>query len=564
MAMKNEAIRRVSRDGLQYGYMKPAAKGASNTVTAYVDGKPKRYEVTDQLLYDSVTASKIPLNTFFKLAVMPGNFLRESVTLSPPFMIRNMLRDSMAVWAQGYTPAPFMNVISDATTALTEGKSFTDLERLGVVGTGIRGEGGASGTADTARDMMDPSRMNPLKRVKRYIDDKSRKSEATNRITVYDSVMKRTGGDEAQAAYEARELLNFNRRGGSNIVQVLTAMIPFQNARWQGFDVGIRSATGRGANKNMRRQMIVRAASMAAMTSVYTALVSQLPAWQNATEEERENSWFIPTGTGEAVKIPVPFEFGFVAKIIPERLTAMMMGQEDGKQLLSAFERFVRSTIKVNYEPQILAPWMEVENNKDRFRNREIESPWVRKIEKNYRADENTTELAKEIAPYTAFSPLQIDHMLRGYLGTTGMYAANLIDFMMGPQPVADIPDRKMSQMPVFGSLFQREDGARKLIEFYAVRDAAEQAAATLKAAAKARTPLDKAERDRMAKGAQFERRTRKADERMSQATRIERQVREDVKAGRLTPSQGRKTLEELRGKKLAIAEPVVKLGKQQ
>lgn len=121
-----------------------------------------------------------------------------------------------------------------------------------------------------------------------------------------------------------------------------------------------------------------------------------------------------------------------------------------------------------------------------------------------------------------------------------------------------------MSQMPVFGSLFQREDGARKLIEFYAVRDAAEQAAATLKAAAKARTPLDKAERDRMAKGAQFERRTRKADERMSQATRIERQVREDVKAGRLTPSQGRKTLEELRGKKLAIAEPVVKLGKQQ
>lgn len=50
----------------------------------------------------------------------------------------------------------------------------------------------------------------------------------------------------------------------------------------------------------------------------------------------------------------------------------------------------------------------------------------------------------------------------------------------------------------------------------------------------------------------------------MSQATRIERQVREDVKAGRLTPSQGRKTLEELRGKKLAIAEPVVRLGKQQ
>lgn len=567
MAMKNVAIQRVARDGVQYKYMKPAVKGAptKNLVTAYVDGKPKRFEVTDQLLYDSVTASKMAMGTVMKLAAMPGNFLRESVTLAPPFWIRNMLRDSMAVWAQGYTPAPFMNIISGVNTALSEGKSFQALERMGVVGAGIRGEGGAVGTAENIRGIMDPSSMNTLEKALRYVEDKSRKSEATNRVTVYDSVMDRTGGDEAQAAYEARELLNFNRRGANPVTQILTAMIPFQNARWQGFDVGVRSAMGRGANPHMRRQMITRAIYLSGLTAIYTALASQLPAWQNATEEERENSWFVPTGTGEAIKAPVPFEFGFVAKVLPERLTAMMMGEEDGKQLLGAFTRFFRSTMKVDYAPQIIAPAEEVRNNYDKFRNREIESPWMQKLEPNYRVDENTTELAKGIAPYTSLSPVQIDHLLRGYLGTTAMYGANLVDFMIGADPagtVGDIPGRKMSQMPVIGTLFQREDGARKLVEFYAVRETAEQAAATLKAAQKARTPVDKADQARMAKSAQFERQTRKSDERMSMATKIERQVRSDVKAGRLTPSQGRKTLEELRKQKLTIAEPVVKLGK--
>lgn len=563
MAMKNEAIQRIARDGVAYGYMKPAIKGAPNVVTAYVNGKPRKFQVTDQLLYDSVTASGRPMDWWMKLAAMPGNFLRESVTLAPPFWIRNMLRDSMAVWAQGYTPAPFLNILGDASKALSEGKSFQALERLGVVGAGIRGEGGASGTAENIRAVMDPSRLNPLERALKAVEDKSRKSEATNRLTVYESVMKRTGGDEAQAGYEARELLNFNRRGANPIAQVLTALIPFQNARWQGFDVGARSVIGRGANANMQRQLITRAIYLSAITAIYTALASQLPAWQKATEEERENSWFIPTGTGEAIKVPVPFEFGFVAKIIPERLTAMMMGEEGGKELLGAFKRFAFSTMKVDYAPQIVAPAEEVRTNYDKFRDREIESAWMRKLEKNYRADENTTELAKGLAPYTSLSPVQVDHLLRGYMGTTGMYAVNLADFLLGPQSVSDIPDRKLSQMPVIGSLFQREDGARKLIEFYAIREVAEQAAATLKASQKSRSPVEEAERQRMSRLSQFERQTRKSDERMGMATKIERQIRSDMKAGRITAAQGRATLDELRKQKIGIAEPVVGLARK-
>lgn len=558
MAMKNEAMQRVARDGMQMGYMKQAQKGspAKNQVTLYVDGKPKKFVVTDPILYESVTASRMPASTVMKLAAMPGNFLRESVTLSPAFMVRNMLRDSMMVWAQGYTPVPFANIAADATKALKEGESFKNLERLGVVDAGIRGDGGAGGTAANIRDLMDGPSKNPLT----WFKDKSKKSEAANRITVFESVMNRTGGDEAQAAYEARELLNFNRRGASPIAQVLTAMTPFLNARWQGLDVAYRAAMGKGANPQMKKQMITRAVYMGALSSIYAALVSQLPAWQNATPEERDNNWFVPTGDGEAVKVPIPFEFGFVSKVLPERFISAATGKEDWTEALSSFDRFLRGNMKLDM-PHVINPVYEVSNNLDRFRGREIEQPWMRKLDKDYRYDENTSELAKEVARYSSLSPVQLDHILRGYLGTSAMYAVNLADVLAGPDPtgtVADIPDRKLSQMPVFGSMFQREDGARKLLEFYEIRNVAEQAKNTLSMLAKSKTPAEEGDRERLNKAAKVETATRAADKRMSDMTKVERQVRGDIKAGNITPGQGRKVLEELRKQKLELAAPVI------
>jgi len=558
MAMKNEAMQRVARDGIQMGYMKQAQKGspAKNQVTLYVDGKPKKFVVTDPILYESVTASRMPANTVMKLAAMPGNFLRESVTLSPAFMVRNMLRDSMMVWAQGYTPVPFANIAADATKALREAESFKNLERLGVVDAGIRGDGGAGGTAANIRGLMDGPTKNPLK----WFQDKSKKSEAANRITVFESVMNRTGGDEAQAAFEARELLNFNRRGASPIAQVLTAMTPFLNARWQGLDVAYRSAIGKGANPQMKSQMLRRAAYLGALSTIYAALVSQLPAWQNATPEERDNNWFVPTGDGEAVKVPIPFEFGFVAKVLPERFVAAAMGNEEWTEALSSFDRFLRGNMKLDM-PHVINPVYEVSNNMDRFRGREIEQPWMRKLDKDYRYDENTSELAKEVARYSSLSPVQLDHILRGYLGTSAMYAVNLADVLAGPDPtgtVADIPDRKLSQMPVFGSMFQREDGARKLLEFYEIRNVAEQAKNTLSMLAKSKTPAEEGDRERLNKAAKVETATRATDKRMSDMTKVERQVRGDIKAGNITPAQGRKVLEELRKRKLELAAPVI------
>jgi hypothetical protein len=61
-------------------------------------------------------------------------------------------------------------------------------------------------------------------------------SDAATRIAVYEAAIKE-GATEYTAAYRALSVMNFSRRGASMGISVATKLIPFLNARIQGFDV---------------------------------------------------------------------------------------------------------------------------------------------------------------------------------------------------------------------------------------------------------------------------------------------------------------------------------------
>ena len=86
-------------------------------------------------------------------------------------------------------------------------------------------------------------------------------------IAVYNKVLKETGGDEAQAIFEAQEVINFSARGNSKVIQTLIQfLIPFLNARIQGIDVLYRSSMGskgfaaRPESDIVKRRFLTRAA----------------------------------------------------------------------------------------------------------------------------------------------------------------------------------------------------------------------------------------------------------------------------------------------------------------
>ncbi len=559
MAMKNVAMQRVARDGLKTGYIKQVPKpvpGKPN-MKVWVDGKEKHFEVLDPILYQSITSSRLPSSTALKIAAFPSNTLRFMVTHDPVFMINNPVRDSTMAWLQGYTDFPMQQILKSAAAAIKNRPSFQSLEQLGIVGGGIRGEGGAASTGANLRSLYAGD--TGLKGYKNKLDKFSNKSEGLTRDTVYRAVMERTGGDEAQAQYEARELLNFGRRGNNKAVQLVNALIPFQNAAWQGADVLYRAGIkGRGANPQMQKQLGTRMATMAALSALYTVAASQMPAWQNATDEERDANWFIPMTNGDAIKIKIPFEAGYIAKVVPERLVAMYMGHDTGKEFLAAFDRFIDSTMKRDVIPQAMKPYTEVTNNFSTFRGKSIEPEYMRDREKSQRFDENTSELAKEIGKHTdQLSPLQIEHLLRGYGGALGIYGTQLLSLLINPDKAAaslSMDEKMPHDLPVLGRFFQRGDSGKELATYYETTDKGVQAKNALKAGLE---PTD--ERVGLA---QYEKAQSPIYKRIQAINKREKAVREAMNTGAMDPGDARAMLRDYREAKLELAKQANEMSK--
>ena len=65
-------------------------------------------------------------------------------------------------------------------------------------------------------------------------------SDAATRLAVYKETLAKTG-NEAEALFRAMEIMNFQRKGNSALIRILSAVTPFLNARVQGLDVIYRA-----------------------------------------------------------------------------------------------------------------------------------------------------------------------------------------------------------------------------------------------------------------------------------------------------------------------------------
>jgi len=564
MALKNEAMNRVSRDGIQTGYMRPARKGDEKTVQVWVNGQKKRMAVLDPELYESVTYAPQPLSDLIKVMAIPANALRSSVVFSPIYPIRNLIRDSQQVFAQGYTDMPIISALDGVRKALTRSESFRDLERFGVVSSNIRGEGGGEGTAREARAMFDSSLLGAVSKGIRAFEDFNQRFEAANRIVVYENLIKK-GYTKAQAASEARELINFNRYGANVIIRSLSALIPFQNARIQGVDVLYRGALTKD-NPAMRRQLYTRGAMLAALSMAYAAAIQNNPAYRSASEEEQENNWFVPLPDGGAIRVPIPFELGWFVKVVPEKMAQLMNGTADGKAFFDSFIRFMNSTMKVDVIPQAVKPWAEAKiTNYDSFLGKNVEPNWMKRLEVADRYDERTTAVAKGISEYSngMLSPIQAEHMLRGYSGTSMNYLWQMIDFATNPQASPSLESRQAAEMPVVGTLFARKDGGRKLAEAYEIRDLAEQAAASLRMRLREGTAIEAPERERLNREAGFDQAIEPINQALTALNQRERALRRDVRMGRVTGTQAKPELDNIRARKIELSERVLEIRKR-
>jgi hypothetical protein len=312
---------------------------------------------------------------------------------------------------------------------------------------------------------------NPLKGIWDATGKASRSSDTATRIAVYERVLKDTG-DEVQAFWEAQEVINFSARGSSPLIQNLAVMIPFLNARIQGLDVLYRASMGRKGfaarpeSDIVKRQFYLKALLVGMSSATYWALVHDDEEYINQNPEIKDNYWIIPASwipgyDGPPLKIPIPFEVGFLFKTIPERVMALYFGKDVPRDLTRSLRQGLINTFEFNPIPQAALPALESIANYSVWTGRKIEGNALENAGMpGYRANSRTSSLAIKLGEELNYSPVKIDHMIRGYSGTLGTVLLDTVDGVIRDvaSDLGERPAKQLSEYPFVKRFIARPD----------------------------------------------------------------------------------------------------------
>jgi hypothetical protein len=320
-------------------------------------------------------------------------------------------------------------------------------------------------------------------------------SDAATRIAVYKSTLAETG-NEAEAIHRALEVINFNRKGSSAVVRIAAAGIPFLNARIQGLDVffraGIRPFMDKNATeqeKQVQKAMFIRGMTMMGISLMYAAAVSGESDYENQEEETKDNNWIIPIGNGRPpIKIPTPFEVGVLFKTIPERIyRSFFMPDKENRDttddLHKSMKRAIQSTFGINPIPQLAAPLVEARDNYSVFTQRPIVGPNMQNIAPEFQVGPNTSEWAERLGKEAKMSPIMIDHVFRGYFGTIGVYASDLLDAGINaaaPPDSSQKPSKRIDQMPIIKRFLADPEARGKITSYFDLKSAVDTTVRTI------------------------------------------------------------------------------------
>jgi hypothetical protein len=514
-ALRNNALRQTVKvaEDLKLGYRTGTKRSATRTLTFYEDGQEKFFEFDDKAisdpeqegLYDGVSAELIAtafmgtryaLPAALKLMQYPARLLRQAVTRSPLYPLRQLLREPITSnFTAGNNTVPLVGALQALVGAKQEYRdSAKTLERYGIVG-GQALSGTTEDVQDVLRNLV--AGKTPLNKALAALDKFAMAADMSTRQTIFASAMKQ-GMSEPEAALMALESMNFTRHGALPTVQMLSMLVPFLNAQLQGLDVLYKSARGKMAFNDrlgIQRKFFTRAAIMSGMAMAYAASMSDEEPWKTANEQERDMNWFVPVPgvEGAWIKVPVNFEIGYLFKALPERMMAIMQGDDKATSVISSFKSFAAQTFP-NPIPQAIKPVLEWWTNYSFFTGRPIQTERMMSLDPSQRFTERTSELAKAAGRVTEFttptgqkvglSPAVIEHLVRGYTSQLGMVvmqtAGGAMEAMDGSQR-SERPTRELYETPLFGPALANTRGFGPTNKFYEIKTELDRRANTLR-----------------------------------------------------------------------------------
>lgn len=533
-ATKNEAARRAVRDAvdakLAVRVASPKQAGKRDRVVRINEnGSKAYYEILDPLLYQAMNTAQARLDSMVALGRGFSNLLRSGVTKSPTFMFNNVFLDSFRLWSLGIykdniVKSTIGNIAQGIRSVRNQDEVYQKLLRAGLITNNMSARDAVQAAKEIRRQLaieQSNAISSMLRKLKDYtlggLEELSRKSEAVNRVQVYKNVLRdmQAAGStkevaESAALFAAMEYpVNFDVKGSGQIVQYATALLPFVNATAQGTDVFYRNIKEMWKTSATRERITgekiapinkLQASSLeAAKRTLLSSMVlgtlysfamaaSDNDDYRKLSLEERMQNILVPVPGAGTVKIPVPPELGAMTLMVPAAFAEYIYGTDNGPQIVKSMAAFFSGLFTFDPTPQVIRPIAEVITNKNFYTFRPIENQSMQRILPEYRYEETTSELSKKLGEFASkakmpISPLQFEHLIRGYFGTLGMFTADLTNQLFDTQN-NDIDRLKLSDpylLPGVGRKFVAPTDRKALEDYYEIRNAATQAANTLK-----------------------------------------------------------------------------------
>jgi hypothetical protein len=148
-----------------------------------------------------------------------------------------------------------------------------------------------------------------------------------------------------------------------------------------------------------------------------------------------------------------------VFKVLPERVLETAFGSDTGKDLKESMVRNAVSTLQFNPIPQAFLPIVENVANYSFFTGEPIVGRGMENVAPRFQINQGTSVIAKELGESLNYSPIKIDNFIRGYTGTMGTYAVQLLDSIFTTQGQPVKASMRMEQLPVIKRFFSGDSG---------------------------------------------------------------------------------------------------------
>jgi phage shock protein A len=444
-----------------------------------------------ELVVQSLEGASLALPGFFKLGGAAADLLRAGVTRTPLYIARKLLREPMAASFTGGLDDNVFSAVFNAGAEflrMSTGNSAMQAKLIekGLIQSNIFA-GDMSDMKKMALQLASGKDQSAFDKVIAAADRYAMRADAATLALVLKNA-EANGLSEVEADMATMESMNFYKRGLSPTLQYASRLIPFFNAQIQGLNVLYKAARGQmpfEEQQQIKRKFFNNAMLLMGTGIVYAMAMDDDETFRNARPRDKYANFFLPIpGVDEPLKLPIPFEAGYFFSLAVAAVDGMR-AETDGKAQFQALRDLFLNSVP-GYSsmgmPALVKPAFEVWTDKNFLTGGPIEPRRMQGYNTEERYLATTTELAKQMSKLLPIlSPIQIEHIVRGYLGVLPLAAAAGANGLFEREGKGEKPAGRASDLPLIGTAFQKKYGGGDADVVYREAQEAVEANATFK-----------------------------------------------------------------------------------